>query len=314
MQKPLDIASTEIIDMEGFEDILNVLLSESRAWEALEKQSVILLPVDSNEVPFVDVHTEEVELDWDSMTYTERRYERTNPSRPRLCSTLTQAKDEEGNLVFSKTADLDAAFAKDETFLLHPSQCLPYGLRFSNDFFKLSEAECKALQGIANAYRKLDGAVPTSPEVYQPKMMGRDIGPDLDLLAPTTLEDKFETGLKGSELPLSAPKEPFQRPSNVLRTRNKRETRTFRDIMFVLGETSLILIIIVPVSWFYGGLHCAAWGFSFPGWWEEHLWKFSSLFITTICFSLVFAGWLFESDMYLWRVSLWFLATLYILF
>ncbi|KAK7916882.1 hypothetical protein PG985_010490 [Apiospora marii] len=250
-QKPLDIASTESIDIRGFQDQINLLLLEYHVWKEIDTENLRIAPVGSHLLPRCETES--------------NRYFGGNDSSDRL---LAQARSADHDLEFATTADIETSFAQLENYVPDYSKFLPCGLRFTdrnNSRTGLSIAEYMALVGAVKEYWLLDSTVSPRPETYRPKLIGRHVGPDLGFLA--------------AHNPIKA-QAPFKRQSNVMTHWERTQHGGLREAWSALSERKITLFIIIPFSIIYGGLHCTAWGFHFPSQQEEFMWKLSAILVS----------------------------------
>lgn len=174
------------------------------------------------------------------------------------------ARDADGNPILVTPIDTDAAFALQYIIVLQTSEYLPCGLRFVKQPQTLSKAECAALASAVDAYWRLDGAKYRVPEIYNAKLIGPTVGPDLGVLATHGLDERIcET------------RAPFQQQANVLTHIKRRDSNIFEAIGKILMEKMISVVVLIPLSFGYGGLHCAAWNYHFPSSTEKYLWRFS---------------------------------------
>ncbi|KAK8050449.1 hypothetical protein PG994_012179 [Apiospora phragmitis] len=205
-KKPLDIGSPEVVDFEGFQGILNLLLLEYHAWDLIKTGNLLIVPVDSTEIPHYEKCWVEDKHDDNS---TEALLDPV-PHRRKYHAIVAPARDADNNPIFVTPVDTDAAFAQQDTIVLQCSEYLRCGLRFLDQPQTLSKAECDALASAVDAYWRLGGARSRIPEMYDEKLIGPAVGPDRGFL-----------GTYGLYATKSDSRAPFQHQSNVL-THTKR--------------------------------------------------------------------------------------------
>ncbi|KAK8070430.1 hypothetical protein PG997_010633 [Apiospora hydei] len=291
LKKPVDITSTETVNLDGFQDTFHMLFFESCAWDLIEGEHILLVPVVSRKVPFFDKWT--INDNQEQNSYKPARSRFTNQLMFELRSAwrgskvvqglptshnnnyqarltwLVHTQDADGNLVYSQTVDTETEFSQKETILLQHTDHLPCGLRFIDQSIIISKAACDALNGAANVYRLLGGTNTESVEYYKPIIIGPDVGPDLGILGafkPSLKRQSWAKYFHGKEMPGTRnSRNIFQRQSNIAPYLSSKDPRKIGEVMLeVIFEREISALILIPLTALYGGLHLVAWNCHFP--------------------------------------------------
>ncbi|KAK8068565.1 hypothetical protein PG996_007677 [Apiospora saccharicola] len=274
-KKPLDIGSTEIVEIDGFRDILNLLLLEYYSWDLIEAGNLLIVPVDGNNIP----HYRKFLVEDKSCDDSDGALPNfVLPSQRKWLAYVAPERDADGNPTFVPPIDIPAALSQQDKIVLQRSDYLPCGLRFVARPPTLSKAECAALASAGDAYWRLGGAKSRVPEMWDPKLIGPAVGPEVDYPgAESVFENDFGECLSDTRAP-------FQHQSNILNRMKTRHSKIFEALWKIVAEESISFQALVPLSVIYGGLHCVAWNYHFPSDMEKYLWRFTCISLVVLIF------------------------------
>lgn len=236
--------------MEGFYDTFNLLLLEHREWQQIRDGHVFLSIANQDEVPVQEILQRQ--------------------------GSTSSATEEDS--MHARTIDIAAEFAQRDLIVLEPSEHLPCGLHFEQPK-TLSQAECMALHSAVDAYQTMDGGpLPTTRDIYLPKMVGLHTGPDLGVLktgevwyySKNPLLPCLKNGRPESNVTYQPP---FQQQSNILMHQEGHEPQGAFDIFWaILVETILGYVAYAATFNIYQVMHSVAMPWHLPSQAEDRLW------------------------------------------
>ena len=299
-QKPLDITSTEVVNLGDFDDVLHLLLFEHKTWDLIEGRHILLAPVvvsnktrieeqrvgdnqesinnytnGSEQPDLLATRTDSSSNIISGVPAPENTTITINEANPTWSANTRNATD---GLKFTPTDGTNTPFPQHGFITLQGSDHLPCGLHFDQTIV-LTRAELEALNGAMKAYRCLGGTNDATAKPYHPILVGPHVGPDLGILGASAsggLGLTWAKLLRREDVPCTRDsRAPFQRQSNIAPYQDRRKHRRLIMLDF-MAEREISFLILIPLSMLYGGLHTIAWNYHFPSSYEQLFWKLSS--------------------------------------